>query len=190
MRQQNPVRLPLAVALPRLAACAGRTAGLLAQGRVHLPRTWVGTSLWFADGSSSWVYRETVLDCPPSADPCGLVVEFRLRLVRGRGHALFRAGSLLNTVLFVGFPGFVSKLWMAADEHGVYRGIYEWDAPERAHAYVRALWWALAVVSDTKSIRYRVLPGLRRDELLGGSHRVDALLPAEPGQWWRPLELR
>ena len=35
--------------------------------------------------------------------------------------------SLLNTPFFVGFPGFVSKLWLANDEHGVYRGLYRWD---------------------------------------------------------------
>jgi hypothetical protein len=188
MRQaEQPVRLPLAVALPRLVACVGRTAGLLARGRVHRPRGWLRARLRFADGSSSRVYRETTLDRAPAADPCALVVEFRLRWVRGFGHRVFRAESLLNTPLFVGFPGFVSKLWMAADENGVYRGIYEWDGPDRADAYVRALWWALAVVSDTRSIRYRVLPGMRRDELLAATQRVEALVPAEPGQWWRPL---
>ena len=59
--------------------------------------------------------------------PVVLVVAFRLRWVRGRGHALFRVESVLNTPLFVGFPGFVSKLWLANDENGVYRGFYEWD---------------------------------------------------------------
>jgi hypothetical protein len=42
--------------------------------------------------------------------PRVLVVEFRLRAVRGRGHAVFRRESLLNTPLFAGFPGFCSKL--------------------------------------------------------------------------------
>lgn len=40
---------------------------------------------------------------------------------------MFRPMSLLNTPFFVGFPGFVSKLWLANDEHGVYRGLYQWD---------------------------------------------------------------
>jgi FAD binding domain len=56
-----------------------------------------------------------------TADPCVLVVEFRLRAVRRRGHAVFRRESLLNTPLFAGFPGFVSKLWLADDERGRYR---------------------------------------------------------------------
>lgn len=183
----RPVRLPLATALPRLAACAGRTAGLLARGRVHLPTAWKGRRLRFADGSSAYVYRETTLDQPPPSDPCVLVVEFRLRLVRGWGHRLFRAESLLNTPLFVGFPGFVSKLWLAADEHGRYRGFYEWDGPDRARSYVLALWWALAVVSDTRSIRYQVLPGLRREEVLADPRRIDTSVSEDTGQWWRPL---
>ncbi len=180
-------RLPLAVALPRLAACAGRTARLLAVGRVHLRPTWVGARLRFADGTSSWVYRETTLDQLPPSDPCVLIVQFRLRLVRGWGHRLFRAESLLNTPLFVGFPGFVSKLWLAADEHGGYRGFYEWDGPDRARSYVLALWWALATVSDTRSIRHQILPGLRRDDVLADPRLVDMLVSDEPGQWWRPL---
>lgn len=75
--------------------------------------------------------------------------------------------------MFAGFPGFVSKLWVAHDEHEVYRGVYEWDGPERAEAYVRALWWLLAPVSVRGSIRHRVLPGLRRDQWLAQrGHRL------------------
>jgi hypothetical protein len=142
-------------------------------------------SLRFGDGSTATVYRETVLRAAVPRDPCVLVVEFRLRGVRGRGHALFRWESLLNTPLFAGFPGFVSKLWLAHDEHGAYRGLYEWDGAERAEAYARALWRVLALVSVRGSIHYRVLPGLRRDEvnerpdILGGNAVPDATL------WWR-----
>ena len=76
------------------------------------------------------------------------------------------AESLLNTPLFVGFPGFVSKLWLAHDENGAYRGFYQWNGAQLADAYVRALWWVLALVSVRSSIHYVVLPGLRRDDVL------------------------
>jgi hypothetical protein len=156
-----------------LAGCAGRTAVLLARRRIGLPRERVGLRVRFGDGSSSWVYRETVLERPAPRDPCVLIVQFRLRFVRGLGHRLFRAESLLNTPLFAGFPGFVSKLWFAADEFGVYRGCYDWDGPDRADAYVRALWWPLALVSDLESIRYQVLPGLRRDEVIADPSNIE-----------------
>ena len=159
---------PLArrAALRALIGCAASTVRLLWQQRIHLPAGHVGTRLRFADGSSARVYRETVVDRGDPRDPCVLVVEFRLRAVRGWGHAVFRRESLLNTPLFVGFPGFVSKLWLCHDERGRYRGLYEWDGPRRAGDYARALWRVLALVSVPGSIHYIVLPGLRRDELL------------------------
>jgi hypothetical protein len=140
--------------------------------------------LRFADGTSARVYRETVAERGATLDPCVLVVEFRLRAVRGRGHAAFRMESLLNTPLFAGFPGFVSKLWLAHDERGRYRGVYEWDAPRLAENYARALWRVLALVSVRGSIHYVVLPGLRRDELLEGPDALRSS-PADMTAWWR-----
>jgi hypothetical protein len=134
------------------------------------------------------VYRETVVDRHPTEAPAVLVVTFRLRYVRGEpGHTIFRYESELNTILFAGFPGFVSKLWFRHDEQGRYRGLYEWDDPALARSYVQALWWALAVVSALDSIYYAIIPGLRRDELLRDPAIV-APTPAELGGWWRPLD--
>jgi hypothetical protein len=162
---------------------------LLARRRIHLPSEHVGMRLHFADGSSARVYRETVVDGDPPADPCVLAVAFRLRLVRGRGHALFRGESLLNTPLFVGFPGFVSKLWLAHDEHGVYRGVYKWDGPARAEHYARSLWRVLALGSVPGSIRYMVLPGRRRDDLLAAPDQLAATATDTATAWWRPVEV-
>ena len=143
----------------------------------------------FADGSSSRVYRETVVDPGIAQDPCLLVVEFRLRVVRGLGHAAFRLESLLNTPLFVGFPGFVSKLWMAHDQNDVYRGVYEWDGPGRAAFYARSLWHVLALVSAPGSIHYTIVPGVRRDEALADPRRL-AETDTATGSWWRPVTVR
>lgn len=186
IRERPP--LPRRTAAAALARCAAVTAALLARRRIHLPAGHVEMWLRFADGSSSRVYRETVADPGVAQDPCLLVVEFRLRLVRGRGHAAFRMESLLNTPLFVGFPGFVSKLWMAHDHNGVYRGVYEWDGPGRAEFYVRALWHVLALVSAPGSIHYTIVAGLRRDEILADPRCLagpDA--PTGAAGWWRPV---
>jgi len=96
---------------------------------------------------------------------------------------MFRAESLLNTPLFAGFPGFVSKLWLTHDESGVYRGLYQWDGSERAVAYVRSLWWVLWLVSDRHSIHYVVLPGLWRDEVLRNPEMLDTQSSGR-GAWW------
>lgn len=179
--------------LPRGSAFVGvlrsivTFGALLLRRHVRLSRFMVGRELRFADGSQGRVYRETLVEGrPPAQDPCLLVVAFRLRRVRGRAHALFEAESILNTPLFVGFPGFVSKLWLAHDQHGVYRGVYEWDGPDRAERYARSLWRVLELVSEPGSIDYRVMPGLHRDELL---QRPDAWTEDTStlgsGAWWR-----
>jgi hypothetical protein len=178
--------LPYPVALRALAGCFTNTARLLWQRRMHLPRDRVGMRLRFADGTSSRVYRETVVDRGPTLDPCVLIVEFRLRAVRGRGHAAFRLESMLNTPLFVGFPGFVSKLWLADDEHGRYRGVYEWDGPRLAENYARALWRVLALVSARGSIHYVVLRRLSRDVLLDGPEVLTSA--ADGTAWWCPAK--
>ena len=180
--EQPPLAYP--VAMRALAGCVAQTARLLWQRRMHLPTQRVGMRLRFADGTSARVYRETAVDRGATADPCVLVVEFRLRAVRGRGHAVFRWESLLNTPLFAGFPGFVSKLWLADDERGRYRGLYEWDGPRLAENYARALWRVLALVSAPGSIHYVVLPDLRRDALLDRPRVLDGAT-ADAAAWWR-----
>lgn len=185
MNVQTP--LPRGVAAHGVMRCVAATGGLLAKGRVHLPRRYVGLRLRFADGTTGRVYRETVVDRGPTAEPCVLVVEFRLHLVRGWGHTLFRWESLLNTPLFVGFEGFVSKLWLAHDENGVYRGIYEWDGPGRAEYYARCLWRILELGCVRGSIHYVVVPGLHRDEVLKDPHLLEARAPLDSEAWWPPV---
>lgn len=179
--------LPVTAAVRALASCAWRTSVLLLQRRIRQPAANVGCEIAFGDGSTGEVYRETVIERHATASPAVLVVCFRLRHVHSRWlHALFRLESELNTMLFAGFPGLVSKLWLRHDTDGLYRGFYEWDDPDLAVAYVRALWWALALVSEKDSIHYAVLPGLNRDEVLEAPTVIDERLDASPGGWWRP----
>lgn len=187
MREQPPLTYPAAARA--LASCLIATARLIWRHRMHMPTQRVGMRLRFADGTSARVFRETVVDRDPTADPCVLVVEFRLRAVHGRGHAAFRLESLLNTPLFAGFPGFVSKLWLADDERGRYRGLYEWDRARLAENYARALWRVLALVSVPGSIHYVVLAGLRRDALLDRPQALDGV-DADAASWWRLAEVR
>jgi hypothetical protein len=177
--------LPWTTAARAVGRCIARSAVMLARGEVHLPRSWVGRRVRFGDGSVGRVYRETAVDGRP-AEPCVLDVCFRLRGVRGRAHTLFEWESIINTPLFVGFPGFATKLWVAHDDNGKYRGLYEWDGAERAEAYARALWRVLQLVSEPGSIHYRVLPGKRREDVFtqveGGVSEPAAEVGA--GEWW------
>jgi hypothetical protein len=168
-----------------LAHSVAETMPMLTHRSIHQPKANVGRTVQFGDGTQARVYRETTVDRPPS-HPCVLAVSFRLRLVRGdTAHALFRMESILNTPLFVGFPGFVSKLWFAHDRNAVYRGLYEWDGPDRAGSYARSLWRVLELVSVNGSIDYRVLPGLRRDDVLADPSLLDGYAISETQSWWR-----
>ena len=179
--------LPYREAVLAVARCVANTAELLAHRQLHFPRHRVGLRLQFGDGTTGRVYRETVADDAPATDRCVLVVSFGLRAVQGIGHRAFEIESILNTPLFAGFPGFVSKLWMSADERGAYRGLYEWDDPRLAMAYARALWRVLALVSEPGSIHYRVCPGLRRDGLLADPAIMAAVAPDRADAWWRVI---
>ena len=135
MNAEEP--LPRAVAARAVTRCALVTVGLLARRRTHLCGARVGLRLRFADETSARVFRETVVDRKPPEDPSLLVVEFRLRLrlLRDRWQRLFLWECILNTPLFVGFPGFVSKLWLDRDEQERYRGLYEWNDAAGAEFY-------------------------------------------------------
>jgi len=182
--------LPHRVVAAGVARCIADSVRMLVGRRVHLRTDHVGMRLGFADGTSAQVYRETVVDRGPTEDPCVLVVEFRLRAIHGRrAHSLFRGESLLNTPLFIGFPGFVSKLWLANDERDVYRGVYEWDGAELAEHYARCLWRVLELVCVRGSIQFRVLPGLHRDVLLDEPQELRVAATEDEQAWWRLIEV-
>jgi hypothetical protein len=67
--------------------------------------------------------------------------------------------------------------------------VYQWDGPQRADHYARALWRVLALVSVPGSIHYMVLPGLRRDDLLTQPQAADGIAGADGAAWWRPVEV-
>ena len=175
---------PRSIAWRAVARCVVTSVGMLSRREIRSPRTNVGRVIHFADGTTGRVYRETVAALAPS-EPCFLVVSFRLRGVRGWGHTLFRIESILNTVLFVGFPGFVSKLWLAHDNHALYRGLYEWDGEVEAESYARSLLRVLELVSERGSIDYRVFPRLELDRVLADPGVLDGDPPAQEEAWWR-----
>ena len=178
--------LPRREAAAEVVRCAVAAIALLARRRHHLKKEYVGRRLRFADGTSGRVFRDTVVDRAPPTEPCVLVVEFRLRLLRGRWHRIFLAECILNTPLFVGFPGFVSKLWLDHDEEDRYRGFYEWNDPAQAEHYARSLWRVLELVCPPGSIHYVVLPGFRRDDVLQEPELLESVAScADALDWWR-----
>jgi hypothetical protein len=190
MTQQDTRKPGPAAAFARSAMATSR---LMGTGRLTSPSTYLGRRLRFADGSTSFVFRETAIRDPNPRDPAVLVVQFRLRAFGHRRwlHALFRRECILHTPLFAGFPGFQSKLWISDTTTGVYRGLYEWDDPERATEYADTLVRLLVPLSTHSSVRYHVVPGIRRRDLFAASGCAGTVQEEGADDWWRlaePLE--
>jgi len=174
--------------VPAFVASALTTAALLVRRQLVLPRDHAGAQLHFEDGTTSRVYRETVLRGEPCREPALLVVQFRLKLI-GRNplmHALFRAESILNTPLFAGFPGFRSKLWCTDESTSVYRGVYQWDGAGQARNYADTLLMLLDLVSVRGSLSCHVVPDTRRDDFLADPRSIQEGSSSDSsGAWWR-----
>jgi hypothetical protein len=181
---------PTSGAAAAFARSASATSRLLAAGRLTSPRTYLGRRLGFADGTTSFVFRETAVRDRDPRDPAVLVVQFRLRAFGHRRwlHALFRRECILHTPLFAGFPGFQSKLWISDTATGVYRGLYEWDGAERAADYADHLVRLLIPLSTRGSVRYHVIPGIQRQGLFGASGPAVAGQEQGADDWWRLAE--
>ena len=166
------------------------TGRLAATGRLKSPRGYLGSRLQFADDTTSFVFRETVVHDGDPADPAVLVVQFRLWAL-GRSpllHALFRRECILHTPLFAGFPGFRSKLWASDTTTGVYRGLYQWDGAAQASEYAATLARLLRPFSTRGSVRYRILSGLRRDDVLRDPELLATAADGEQDAWWRLVQ--
>jgi hypothetical protein len=159
---------PLPPTVGHFARSARETVQLLRDGRLSQPTTHLAQPLRFADGTTSYVFRETLVDGVPTVEPAVLVVRFTLRLIGTNPwlHAAFRRECVLHTPLFAGFPGFRSKLWLTDRDTGVYRGLYEWDGADPAARYAETLARLLARVSVPRSVGHHVAAGLRRDAVL------------------------
>jgi hypothetical protein len=187
MTQQDTQELGPVAAFARSAVATFR---LLAAGRLASPRTYLNRRLCFADGTTSSVFRETAIRDRDPQDPAVLVVQFRLRAFGHRRflHALFRRECILHTPLFAGFPGFQTKLWISDTATGVYRGLYEWDGAGRAVDYADHLVRLLVPLSTHDSVRYHVVPGIRRQDLFAAPGLAVAGQDQGADDWWRPAE--
>jgi hypothetical protein len=70
----------------------------------------------------------------------------------------------------------------------VYRGLYEWDGAGRAVDYADHLVRLLIPLSTRGSVRYHLIPGIRRQDLFAAPGL--AVAGQEPGadNWWRLAE--
>ena len=184
---------PVTSALRALIRCVGTTAVLLARRRIHLPARHVGRSGCASRTAPGPGLPGDRRRWRRRRDPCVLLVAFRLRAVRGWGHTLFRWESVLNTPLFVGSPASPPSCgWpttSAAPTAGSTSGTgRSGPRPTPAPCGGCSRWCCVP-----GSIHYRVLPGLRRDDVLAEPQLLDAArrpAPRPGGGWWRQHDPR
>ncbi len=95
-----------------------------------------------ADGRRFEIFRDTFRDreIGTSGEIVTLEVRFRLRGIPAGSRLrrwLFERESILNTLLFAGFDGYVEKLWMVDPVSCEYAGLYRWVGRDAAEGYRR-----------------------------------------------------
>ena len=152
---------PSAASLLRLAAgCAVRVVKLLVERRLHFRRDRLGAEVSIPDGRRFIVFRDTSRDGPEPLRPVTLAVWFRLRGVPPGARIrrwLFERESILNTILFAGFDGYLVKLWMVDPRTSDYAGLYTWASAEEAKRYAEYITGVLRPLSTSGSVGYEVV---------------------------------
>ena len=109
-------------------------------GRIHFPKNRVGEVLTMEDGGKFVIYRQAIVS-PGKNQPekPGAIFRIRIHLLEKVSFKQDRIGSLFAIPLFVGLPGFRSKLWTTDEVNRIAQGIYEWDTIQDAENYINAL---------------------------------------------------
>jgi len=79
---------------------------------------------------------------------------------------LFERVCIVNTVLFAGFGGYQSKLWMVEPATSDYAGLYSWAWPSEAERYGQYITSVLAPFSVRGTLGCQILPDVKLNEYL------------------------
>jgi hypothetical protein len=167
--------------LAEMARCARRVGTMLVRRQLHRRRDRLGSSVRLPDGRRFSIFRDTYAGPPggpplrsANGDEVTIVVWFHLRAVPSGSRVrryVFERESILNTLLFAGFPGYLVKLWMVDPATGDYAGLYLWEGRDDAHRYAGYI---------TAVLRPLSVPGSVGSAVLGGDAFEQALVQRSP----------
>ena len=128
-------------------------------GRIHFPKDCIGEALAMEEGQEFVNFRQVIVD-PNQDQPAKPGATFRVRFhvahMSAKQNKLF---LLLPIPLFVGLPGFRSKLWMLNETNGDFQGVYEWDTVQDAEKYaVSFAMKFMTMRSVPGSVSYEIIP--------------------------------
>lgn len=138
-----------------------RTHAYRAARRLRSPKDRIGQVFTNADGHEFEVFKETVLD--PAGEERSPEAMFRVQFqVPGIRKWRDRLIIALKAPIFVGAPGFRSKLWMVDEPNNTYQGVYEWETLADAEAYTHSASMAfMTQVAVPGGISYEIVRGGR-----------------------------
>jgi hypothetical protein len=141
--------------------CVARTAWLLVRGKLHIDHSQDGRWALLPDGRTYEIFRRTTSSAADedAGELVTLAVWFHLRLVPAwaqRRRTIFERESILNTLLFAGFAGYVSKLWMVDPETNEFAGLYEWRGREEAERYAHYITSVLRPLSSHGRVGWEI----------------------------------
>lgn len=149
--------------------CLASVAGLLAHDQLHVRNERVGSTFRLPGGRRFIVFRDTSRDGPPALEPVTLAVWFHLWAVPPRAKVrrfLFERLSIINTLLFAGFDGYLVKLWMVDPLTSDYAGLYTWRDAESAAVYGRYITSVIRLFSAAGSVGFEIAPNIALAELV------------------------
>lgn len=125
---------------------------------LHLRKNRLGKRFKAPNGKVYQVFRETFSDKVYKKKEVTLIVAFRLKFIGSNSffHWLFQRLCLLDTPLWVGFPGFKEKFWMVEPKTKDYLGIYKYEGKENALKYANYICSILRPVSTKNSVWYKI----------------------------------
>ena len=141
-----------------------RTLRLIATGKLHRICHRAGDQVSLADGRRFVVFRATSCSASEGVadddENMSLEVWFHLRFVPSHARVrrfLFERESILNTLLFAGFPGYMTKLWMVDPVTNDYAGLYSWSGRRNAERYATYITTLLGPLSTPGSVGHRLI---------------------------------
>lgn len=131
---------------------------LVFSNQLHLAKENLGKNFRVRDGQTYSVFHDTISDKNYSQPEVTLIVHFRLKLIRNNSffHWLFQSLCLLDTPVWVGFPGFRRKFWMVDIHTKDYLGIYRYEGSENAKSYAEYISAVLIPLSTKNSVWFEV----------------------------------
>jgi hypothetical protein len=134
-----------------------KTVGYALAGRLHFRKQRLGQIVTTEDGQDYTIFREVTVDQPPDQPEKPRVVfvlRFRVANLSPKQNQFF---SLLPIPLYVGFPGFRSKIYTINQSQC--QSIYEFDTAQDAENYSQSA--ALKFItrrSVAGSVSYKIIP--------------------------------